>query len=83
VSQPPAARAACPTCGHTAPVLLGFGTSRPPEPGDWTVCAKCGDVLVFGAGGRLQVPTLAQLMAMPPLLSRLVDAAQRAARAGR
>ena len=74
------AAAKCPTCSKT----LSGSTStnpRPPAPGDITVCAYCGTVLVFADAGfdkltaeaRAQLPadTRAELEAAERIVAQL------------
>lgn len=67
--------ALCPNCAAT---LDGWGTAHgwTPSPGDGTLCAYCGTLLIFGTDMRPRLPTdaeLADYMADPDVRRQILD----------
>lgn len=49
---------ACLWCGYTANVTRNFdGQTRPPEPGDFSMCAACGGCMIVTEDGGRRKPT--------------------------
>ena len=46
----------CTCCGHKLDMAMAVGAARPPKRGDFTICIRCGTILVFGKKLRLREP---------------------------
>jgi hypothetical protein len=67
----------CPVCHYefdSATLVHGDGR---PSPGNFTLCMKCGEILIFDEHLKVQPPSVSQLMNLSPGLSRILDRAQR------
>jgi len=47
----------CPHCGRTNQVADGPSPESKPEPGDISICWRCGKVSVFAENGSTRLPT--------------------------
>jgi hypothetical protein len=68
-SRPIAADPRCPCCtalltGITPAGRRGNEPAKLPNPGDWTVCIYCSEILRFGEGLALQKPTPAEMLTL-------------------
>lgn len=74
----------CPNCSNLIEAATHAGDGGAvPEPGNFNVCAYCGDLHVFGPTMRLRVPTAderaayQQLLAEQPGLARAAEQIRR------
>lgn len=47
----------CPKCGAKLDMAFGVRTDLKPSSGDFSLCIKCGELLVFGNDLELRLPT--------------------------
>ena len=55
----------CPTCGHMLTDCAEVIGTAEPSVGDFTLCIRCGNVLIFGAGMRLRVARPKEIDELP------------------
>lgn len=55
----------CPTCGYHIDSATETINGRRPKPFDISLCAKCGEILQFGADMKLAIPTIAEMLTWP------------------
>lgn len=48
--------ALCPHCGYRVDSASALGDAARPDPGDWSVCLRCGGVLMLDAALRPVLP---------------------------
>ena len=57
----------CPTCGRTlAKCLTRDADPTPPQPGEFTLCGCCGEILIFQDKLSLRPATLNDLVKLTP-----------------
>ena len=71
----------CVICGYEADCATCVDEEGArPSPGDWTLCLKCGEILIFEEGGKTKVPTIADFISLsqrnPDIEAQLVKAQQ-------
>lgn len=69
----------CPTCGYVmdrATLLENYNPPEPPEPGDISVCAKCGEITVFEDDLSLRLMDLDDALEMPDNVMQTLIKAQ-------
>jgi hypothetical protein len=71
----------CPTCGYVmdSATCIEKKAYRP-KPGDLSICLKCGEILIFKADLRADLPDVADLLNMPKETEELLMRAQRTIR---
>lgn len=68
----------CPSCGANLDASSAVDSKpRPPEPGDFSICAYCGDILVYDAQTRLRSAELNDLLTIPEDVRDGIYAAQK------
>ena len=69
----------CPTCFYELDCATNTTGSRRPRPGDFSVCMKCGEIMVFDESLRFKVPSVSALLELRqlPVEWSLVTTAQR------
>ena len=51
----------CPTCHEVLDATTAHSGSALPTPGDPTICLYCGEILIFGAGLQMRLPSGSEL----------------------
>jgi len=76
---------ACPTCSYKmdASTCITRGTKKEPLPGDFTLCARCGEILVYDQNLVPTIATISDILDAGEENSRLLDKLQKAIRRDR
>lgn len=70
----------CPVCQYKLDASTNASPEQPdakPRPFDFSVCMKCGEILVFDFNLNLRVPMVSELMNLAPDENRLLDQTQK------
>lgn len=78
-------RSPCPYCGYAMDAVSGVGHTKPaqmPQPGDYSACITCAQMLVFDLDLRHRKPTEDEKQAVlaDPVLARFMRRLQAAIR---
>ena len=80
----PIPEAECPVCRYRVDVArIVEGKQFKANPGDMSLCARYGELLVFEPDMTLRIPTLTELIELPAEASRLIDKVQYEIRSAR
>jgi len=55
----------CNVCGYEMDAATETNGNGRPQPGDFSLCLKCGELYVFDEQMKIQEPTIAQLTVVP------------------
>lgn len=70
----------CPVCGYVCDRATAVTGNESPQPGDWTVCLRCGEILRFDEQLTHRQVTLEELRLLPRSDRALLFRASRMAR---
>lgn len=70
----------CPTCHYEMDAATCTDGDHRPKSGDMSVCAKCGEILIFDDDVVPRIPTLSELITLPEDVSAQLNHVQNAIR---
>ena len=68
----------CPTCGYKrSRVTCPYDSKSKPRPGDFAICLKCGEILVFDKDIRTRIAELNDMMSLLPPEDKMIVEIQK------
>jgi transcription initiation factor IIE alpha subunit len=70
----------CPVCNYRMDSAVSVGSQSRPRPGDLSLCAKCGEILVYDENMGVRQPLVKEMVELPQDVHHNLEVAQNTIR---